>query len=279
MSMVARNRVCRECGAKLGVWKGPCFRCENANLPCRGCGRKFKAWSGSAYYCRGCSLLIGQGRPLPNEKTTRMKFKPVRGMEDDEKREYVYCERCTSSHDPREGRYCAVCVLVAVGDKVSAERIDEMSRELILSRALGGMFRAEMERIARNKYDKPRANKILSGGPFGMDDREKPGIATIRTPDEALAEAIRINGVTIPPALVVKFAPYGSCSICKVAFGRTTAKADVDGTQYCFPCWDELKRTGTVARYKRPVAPELYPEPPAVKLVEMRPKRLIKMEE
>lgn len=74
--------------------------------------------------------------------------------------------------------------------------------------------------------------------------------------------------------------PFGNCSICKVAFGRTTAKVEIDKVEYCFSCWDELKRTGRVDLTRRPMAPELFPHPVNMpELVEMRPKRQIQLED
>lgn len=73
---------------------------------------------------------------------------------------------------------------------------------------------------------------------------------------------------------------FGNCDICKIAFGRATAKVEIDGVEYCFPCWDELKRTGRVDLTRRPVAPELFPRPVNMPpLVEMRPKRQIQLED
>lgn len=76
------------------------------------------------------------------------------------------------------------------------------------------------------------------------------------------------------------FSAFGSCSICKVQFTRASAKVEIDRTEYCFPCWDELKRTGRVDLTRRPVAPELFPQPNNMPpLVEMRPKRQIQLED
>ena len=101
---------------------------------------------------------------------------------------------------------------------------------------------------------------------YTVDLKAMPGL---KRPDicpecKKLSERIRLSESSIEVVRRAKaaqtIATATNCCECNVEFVGAVAKVVVVDRAYCYPCFDELKRTGRVMP-GRPIAPGLFPQP------------------